>query len=337
MASKRAKFSVGLFVAFGITIALTSFIWLGMSRFLQKGKFYATYFNESVQGLDKDSPVKYRGVPIGRVDRIGVAPDEKLIEVILKLETDQSLDSSMVAQLKTVGITGSMFVEIDRKKPGQPDLSPRIDFPSNNPIVSSKPSDISKLIHGLDDIINQVRLVDLAGISQKIKTTLDNVSAFLSDADAQGVSGQLKVTLKNVDRIIDSDRWEQILASTEKTLGSARALLGRVGGSLGRIDSTLEQAGGLIRENRENIAKAIEDLRVAVGKADMFLEKGSDLAKGSDDALANLTRQLLVVGQNMERASENLNRVFELLADQPSQLIFGEPPLPRKVESNEGN
>lgn len=337
MASKRAKFSVGLFVAVGITIALTSFIWLGMSRFLQKGQFYATYFNESVQGLDKDSPVKYRGVPIGRVDRIGVAPDEKLIEVILKLETGQSLDSSMVAQLKTVGITGSMFIEIDRKKPGEPDLSPQIDFPSNNPIVSSKPSDISKLIHGLDDIINQIRLVDLAGISQKIKTTLDDVSVFLSDADAEGVSGQLKVTLKNVDRIIASDRWEKILASTEKTLASAQTLLAGAGASLGKVDMTLDQVGSLIRENRENIAQAIDELRAAVGKADMFMEKGSDLAKGSDDALANLTRQLMVVGQNMERASENLNRVFELLADQPSQLIFGEPPLPRKVESNEGN
>lgn len=337
MASKRAKFSVGLFVAVGITIALISFIWLGMSRFLQKGQFYATYFNESVQGLDKDSPVKYRGVPIGRVDRIGVAPDEKLIEVILKLETGQSLDSSMVAQLKTVGITGSMFIEIDRKKPGEPDLSPQIDFPSNNPIVSSKPSDISKLIHGLDDIINQIRLVDLAGISQKIKTTLDDVSAFLSDADAEGVSGQLKVTLKNVDRIIASDRWEKILTSTEKTLSSAQTLLAGAGGSLGKVDMTLDQAGSLIRENRENIAQAIDELRAAVGKADMFMEKGSDLAKGSDDALANLTRQLMVVGQNMERASENLNRVFELLADQPSQLIFGEPPPPRKFESNEGN
>jgi hypothetical protein len=36
--------------------------------------------------------------------------------------------------------------------------------------------------------------------------------------------------------------------------------------------------------------------------------------------------------QNLERTSENLNRISEILADQPSQLLFGEPPLPREVE-----
>jgi len=73
MASTRIKFTVGLFVASGIGFALIAVIWLGMSRFLEKGQYYATYFNESVQGLDIESPVKYRGVSIGRVQRVGVA------------------------------------------------------------------------------------------------------------------------------------------------------------------------------------------------------------------------------------------------------------------------
>ena len=111
MASQRTKYTVGLFLIFGIGIALLAFIWLGMSRFLQKGHYYATYFNESVQGLDKDAPVKYRGVSIGRVDSIEVAPDARLIEVILKIETGQKLDNDIVAQLSPVGITGGMIIE----------------------------------------------------------------------------------------------------------------------------------------------------------------------------------------------------------------------------------
>ena len=71
MASQKTKFAVGLFVAMGITLAILVTIWLGMSRFLQKGRFYVTYFDESVQGLDVDSPVKYRGVFTGRVESIG--------------------------------------------------------------------------------------------------------------------------------------------------------------------------------------------------------------------------------------------------------------------------
>ena len=66
MASQKTKFMVGIFVAGGFGIALVAFIWLGMSRFLETGRYYAVYFNESVQGLTVDSPVKYRGVAVGK-------------------------------------------------------------------------------------------------------------------------------------------------------------------------------------------------------------------------------------------------------------------------------
>jgi len=38
---------VGLFVAGGIAFVLLAIIWLGMSRFFEKGQYYVTYFNES--------------------------------------------------------------------------------------------------------------------------------------------------------------------------------------------------------------------------------------------------------------------------------------------------
>jgi len=41
------KFTVGLFVAGGIAFVLLAIIWLGMSRFFEKGQYYVTYFNES--------------------------------------------------------------------------------------------------------------------------------------------------------------------------------------------------------------------------------------------------------------------------------------------------
>ena len=97
MASQKIKFTVGLFLTCGILMALLAFIWLGVSRVFEKGQHYVTYFNESVQGLNVDSAVKYRGVSVGRVDSIGVAPDSKLVEVVLKIETDQELGEDTVS------------------------------------------------------------------------------------------------------------------------------------------------------------------------------------------------------------------------------------------------
>ena len=124
MASQQTKFAVGLFLACGMAISVVGFVWLGMSRYFEKGNYYATYFDESVQGLEVDAPVKYRGVSIGRVASVRVAPDAKLIQVVMKIESGQTLGRGIVAQLKVVGITGTMFLELDQKHKDEPDFTP---------------------------------------------------------------------------------------------------------------------------------------------------------------------------------------------------------------------
>jgi phospholipid/cholesterol/gamma-HCH transport system substrate-binding protein len=325
MASKKTKFTVGLFVAGGIGFALLAIIWLGMSRFLAKGQNYVTYFNESVQGLDIESPVKYRGVSIGRVRTIGVAPDSKLIEVVLKIESGQTLGSDVVAQLKSVGITGSMFVELDKKKEGELDRSPALLFPAEYPIVASKPSEISELVRGLDDVLKQIRSLDLTEISDKIKLNLDDINQMIRDADVKGISKDMRSSLMNVDRVFDDERWDNIMATMEQAGQSINVLLGKANRGLTRVED-------IVSGNEAAIGTAIDDFKRAMATANVFLEKGSALVSGTDDSQAQLRRHLLVIAQNMERASENLQRLIDLLSDQPSQLVFGDPPVPRKVE-----
>ena len=283
MASQKTKFTVGLFVASGITITLMAVIWLGMSRYLEKGNFYAAYFNESVQGLSKDAPVKYRGVPIGRVEQIRVAPDSNLIEVILKIETDQTLDRSFVAQLKTVGITGSMLVELDRKKPDEPDQSPRITFPSEYPIVASKPSELNQLLGEFTSVLNHIKSIDLKGISDKLKLTLDNVNVMLAeadvsmisekvqtsldhidqmimDADVKGISTKLKSTLDGADRLMNRERWDRILRSVDLAAQSINQLIQQARGTMNQIDKTIKGADRLLAENEMEIEQTLQGL-----------------------------------------------------------------------------
>ena len=358
MASQKAKLAVGLFVACGIGITLMAIIWLGMSRYLEKGRFYAAYFDESVQGLSKDSPVKYRGVSIGRVESIKVAPDEKLIQVLMKLESDQTLDRSIVAQLRDVGITGSMFVELDRKDDSEPDRSPLITFPSEYPIVASKPSELSELLRGLDDVLNHIKTIDLKGISDKLKLTLDNVNLMIADAEVQAISAKVRESLGNIDRmivdadikgvstklqsslasagrILDSKRWDRILASVDHAAQSLNKLLDKAGSSLGQMDKFLVGVEDMVVDNEENIKKAVEDLRQAMRNANVLLEKGALFIGNADGTFFQLKRQLSVSAQNLEKATDNLNQFLGLVADHPSQLIFGEPPVPRSVEPEE--
>ena len=115
MAKKTSNFLIGLFVVMGVLIGAVLIVWLSASKYFQKGPVYAAYFNESVQGLQMDSAVKYRGVDVGNVEKIRVAPDNKLIEILMKINLKGENTKELVAQLKSAGITGLVFIELDQK------------------------------------------------------------------------------------------------------------------------------------------------------------------------------------------------------------------------------
>lgn len=322
MASQKTKFVVGLFLLCGIGIALLAFIWLGMSRYFEKGRFYVTYFNESVQGLDKDSPVKYRGVSVGRVHSISVAPDSKLVKVVLKIETGMGLDTNMVAQLRSVGITGSVFIELDQKKRDEPDRSPPLSFPSEYPIVASKPSELGEILRGIDDILNKIKAVDLEGISAKVKSNLDTIETAVQEANVKGLSRKVERSLDQLNQILDGQQWDKIMASTQETIRAANEFFVRGNATLTHAENAFAQARGIIADKEQAIREALENINKVI-------EKSASLTTGADETFSHMRQNLLVSAQNLERASENLNRFLEVLADQPSQLVFGEP-LPRR-------
>jgi phospholipid/cholesterol/gamma-HCH transport system substrate-binding protein len=316
MATRKTKFTVGLFVFLGLALAVWVTIWLGMSRYLEKGRYYVTYFDESVQGLGVDSPVKYRGVFIGRVKSIGVAPDSKLIKVVLNIESDQQLDPNIVAQLKSVGITGSMFVELDQKIAGEPDQSPALSFPSEYPIIASKPSEISGLYGGLNKVLEQIKLLDLESISNNIKMTLENINQTVDDANVERISKSIETSFKRMEKILADDRWDKILGSA---------------------DSTLVRVESLVNSNEQKIAAAIDDFNRAMQHANALFNEGSALISGTDAYVSELMQHLLITARNLQQASDNLNRLMEILTDHPSQLVFGQPPVPRDIEAEAGN
>lgn len=318
MGKQRTKFMVGLFMAGGLAIAVVAVIWLGMSRFLEKGRFYAVYFDESVQGLTVDSPVKYRGVAIGRVDRILVAPDSKLIEVVMKVESGLKVENDMVAQLKVVGITGSMFIELDRITAGTPARSPKLSFPTEYPVVVTRPSDINELFRGIDDIIQKLNSLDIAGISDRLKTTLEHTDEAIRAADLGGVSKSVKEAVERMDRTMAAMETDKISAELRTAIASLNQ------------DFDPERWTALL----DNLGDRIDSIKGVIENADSMLSGANGTVRETGAGMTALSRQLLVVSQELEKASRNLNRILDQTADQPSQLLFGDPPPVKNREQN---
>jgi phospholipid/cholesterol/gamma-HCH transport system substrate-binding protein len=304
----------------GLFVAFIAIIWLGMSHFFEQGQLYSAYFDDSVQGLAKDSPVKYRGVTVGRVADILVAPDAKLIEVILKIETDMKPDKNIVAQLKSVGITGIMFIELDRKRSGEPDLSPSLNFPPRHTVIDTKPSEIRNFIDNINDVVKQLQNMDLGGMSAKFKKTLDKISYAVDESKIGMLSSDIRASL---------GRWDTAMDSIENAGNAFKVFSMNTDKTVSNLDGTIAKVDKLVADNRDDIAKIIRDFNRTVNNAENLIQKGSFLVEKTDYNLLSLQKQILATMQSIEKTSETINRSIELISDQPSMLLFGNP-LPEK-------
>ena len=70
MSEKPGYFRIGLFILIALAILVAGLVALGAGAFLRQRIYIETYVNASVQGIDIGSPVKFRGVQIGRVSGI---------------------------------------------------------------------------------------------------------------------------------------------------------------------------------------------------------------------------------------------------------------------------
>jgi phospholipid/cholesterol/gamma-HCH transport system substrate-binding protein len=307
MSTKSSKFLIGLFVIVGALICAGVIIWVGAARFFTKGSLYNVYFDESVQGLQVDSAIKYRGVEIGKVRKIDVAPDYSLIEVTMKIDLEGDLQKQTIASLKTAGITGIVFIELDRIKPGDLDNSPKLSFKTDYQVIPSRRSEISKLITDTNMIMQNIKKIDFEGISNQLKNTAQAIENFVEGKRITNMMTHLENTSVNLDETI---------ARINKTVAE------------GKVDRAVTEALGVLTDARKLIGKAREDigelnLREKSAQTDAILQ-------GIDKKTKIITTGLTDTSENLRVTSENLQKLSESLNREPSDLIFSKPAPPRK-------
>ena len=318
MSNSNTKFMVGLFVAFGTAIALFVVIWLGMSNFFNKGQHFAVYFDESVQGLSVDVPVRYRGVAIGRVVGIKVAADSHLIEIVLELTNNFKVEDSMAAQLKVVGITGNMFIELDHLPESKKSASPKLNFPTEYRVIASRPSDINLLFQGIDEIVHKINSIDLAGLGRDLQQTLASFDQSLNDADVAGLSRRVKRSFDNIDQTV--------------TQANLPAMINRVNSLLAQVEKSAQDidVAGISKEAQTALKALTNEYETLLRTAQPLIRQTTATVNTAGDGIVNLNQQMIIASRELTRATTGLNDLLERLNDHPSQLIFSEPP-PRRI------
>ena len=176
---------IGLFVIIGFVVLVGSMLWLGASKFFEERKVYVTYFDGAV-GLEKGSPVKYQGVPVGSVDKIDLAPDNRLIEVQMIINRNIAINDSLRVKLAIAGVAGGQFLQLQYAENytilnSYPQIS--FDIPKDAiSYIKSSPSDIEEIALATKDVINNLRLLEVERISENTNRVLIETSQFLDTA-----------------------------------------------------------------------------------------------------------------------------------------------------------
>jgi phospholipid/cholesterol/gamma-HCH transport system substrate-binding protein len=308
MSNKSSKFFIGLFVIIGALICAVIIIWVGAANVFMKGSLYNVYFDESVQGLQVDSAIKYRGVEIGKVQSIKVAPDYRLIEVVMKIDLEGDLQKQTIATLKTAGITGIVFIELDQLKAGDLANSPKITFKSSYPVIPSRRSEISRFFADTGVIIESIKDMDIKGISEQLRDTTRSIETFLEGKRVTNIMTNLESTSANLN---------QAIAKINKTVNE------------GKVDQAVNETLGVLSDARDLIEQAKNEiealnLKEKSSRTDILLNNIDKKTKAITSELQDTSENLRVTSENLQKLSDNLKR-------NPSELIFSKPAPPRKA------
>jgi paraquat-inducible protein B len=229
---------LGLFVMGAIAALAITVLAIGQRAVKKTTITYHTYFNESVQGLEIGAPVKYRGVMIGSVSDIQVAPDHRHVDVVEELSVNEirrmglteggsnfigqprfKVPSDLRAQLGTQGITGVRYILIDffneesNPVPELPFEVPRNYIPA-----------ASSLMKDLEDTLVKT-LERLPTLEGSLEAILVRVDAILADFQNNKLSDRASDTLARVNTVLADMRGvvQQIAASRLPEKG-ARAM-----------------------------------------------------------------------------------------------------------------
>ena len=307
MASKKTKFVTGLFVLSGLAIGAIIIIWAGASDIFLKGSLYNIYFDESVQGLQVDSSVKYRGVEIGKVENIQVAPDNELIEVEVKISLPPVLQSKAYAQLKAAGITGIVFIELDRIHPNTVPEFIQVPFTSDYPIIPSRRSETSRFLQDADTILQNIKAIDFAGLSKQIQNSARAIENLLTDRRLNSILARLESTSRNLDQA-SAELKKKIVAFETK-------------GVMDDLSTALAETRDLITSAR----RQIEGMQLPRHAA-----RAGEVIETLDQSSKAIALDMQETAENLRVASDRLKELSESLKNNPSELIFTRPLPPRK-------
>jgi paraquat-inducible protein B len=327
----KTKFSptlIGGFVLGGFVLVLVALFSFGSVNFFSKPQRFVVYFDESIHGLDLGSPVKLRGVRVGRVVDLNVRynprTNDSLIAVVCELnrnmladERGLPLDISSRAQLQTLidqglraqlGVlglaTGLLFVELNFVDPKS--------YPADNSktevryaVVPAIPSTISEFQASLTEILSNVKRVDFPALANDLRALLGDTRKQVNSLNLTELGSQWTRAGQSVTALAES-------AEIRQTFVDLRRAINQLTVTLENIDSQVDPAGDKLGEVLVQAQATLKTFNDAALQARNFISAQGGLGDETTRALMQLSEAALAV-----------QRLAEFIERNPNALISG--------------
>jgi ABC-type transporter Mla subunit MlaD len=308
MSQQPRYFRIGLFIVIALAILVAGLIAFGAGQFFRPRIYIETYVNASVQGVDIGSPVKFRGVQIGRVSAISFTFNEygspagvsRYNYVIILMEIDHEMFPGMFsenitplieknvaqglrARIEPQGITGMSYIEINYVQDPTQFPSLEVNWKPHYYYIPSAPGQLTNILDSVNNIMRRVEQFNVGGMIKTATTLLENLNKAVTGTEIEKVSASLQA----------------LLADLKSALNEAK--IGSLSEDARRLIAGLERSNTELRE----ILKNLEPATKITGP------------------------RVKVLMDNLATTSANLAEFSAEVKRRPSLLLWGTPPQPK--------
>ena len=302
-------------VVIGLGAALiAAILWLASGGGIQKKyDLYLALVAESVAGLNLNAPVKYRGVDVGKVRDIRLdASNPEQVRLLFAIERGTPIKEDTVAVLRTQGLTGIAYFELDGGSRTAPVL--RAVAPEPYPVIRTKPSLTARLENVLTSVL------------AKVDSTSANVNKLFDDQNLAALKTTLADLAKFSHMLAErKDTVDAGIVSAERTFQSGARLISQLETQVGPVIERVGRGADAVRKLGNEAALASSSAGQAAASAGQTIAAmRADLKRMSGDALPELQRLM----SEFDALAASLRRLTEETERNPRAFLFGHSEVP---------
>ncbi len=319
MENKSHAFAAGAFVLVVSAVLVALAIWLTRDTVMHRD--YELSSREAVTGLQPQAGVRFKGVAVGKVTRIGFDPAMPG-NVLIRISTDESapITRSTFATLGFQGVTGLAFIQLDDTGESKNALVSPDDALARIPM---RPGLLSKLS---DQGVNILAQVEETSRRLNLLLTPENQKLLFSSIQgmgqaAQGI-GQAASSIQqfslNADKILDAQFGPQKM-NLPKLVQEMNVTLKAMQATSDSVGSSADEAKASAREFKQ----VSQTLSKPGGTLEKLAEGVDALASTGQTLGATTLPRLNRTSEEATRTVRQVGRVVGAVNDNPQSLIFG--------------